>query len=300
MNIIKHIAVMLLALLVVAVLAGCGGGGTGASYDALGLIVFESGSRDSKDIHLMRGNGLAQRLVVANGEQPCLSPASNKIAFVRGNDIFTINTDGTGLTNLTSHEDADLVVPEGILGCDIETPAFSPTGDKIAYTSTPVVPEPTGTICIMNTDGTGRTTVVTNADHPAFSPDGNKIVFVRDEDIFTINTDGTGLIRLTDHGGVLLSLISYPVFSPAGDKIAYASTPVGGPVPVGTVIIHLINADGTGGDTVVTDGDHPTFSPDGSRIVFVRDGSIFSTDQSGTDVIQLTDGPDDGYPNWAQ
>jgi Tol biopolymer transport system component len=57
---------------------------------------------------------------------------------------------------------------------------------------------------------------------PAFSPGGRRIAFARlGVGIFTMNTDGTGLRRLTKNGRD-----SYPAWAPAGGKIAYVR-PVG-------------------------------------------------------------------------
>jgi TolB protein len=74
--------------------------------------------------------------------------------------------------------------------------------------------------------------------NPHYSPDGAQIVFcssLEDIDIWVINTDGTGLRRLTKNGG------AHPAWSPDGKTIAYINIDYfegGGE-------IWLMNKDGT-------------------------------------------------------
>jgi Tol biopolymer transport system component len=43
----------------------------------------------------------------------------------------------------------------------------------------------------------------------------------------------------------------------------------------------------------------PRWSPDGARIAFVRDSTIWTMNADGGDPVQLTDGPNDGDPQWS-
>jgi WD40 repeat protein len=74
---------------------------------------------------------------------------------------------------------------------------------------------------------------------PHFSPDGDKIVFDSsldgDIDIWVINSDGTGLQRLTTNGG------AQPAWSPDGQTIAYVNIDLF----EGKGKIWLMNPDGT-------------------------------------------------------
>ena len=89
-------------------------------------------------------------------------------------DIFVINTDGSGLRQLT-----DL----GSTG-NVYTPAWAPDGRTIAFVRTsfasPGNPVPAGKIWVMNADGSAQRRVADRPpdDHsPAWSPDGTRIVF---------------------------------------------------------------------------------------------------------------------------
>jgi Tol biopolymer transport system component len=95
---------------------------------------------------------------------------TNRIAFVsardKGRDIWTMDPDGGGLTQLTGSEGQE------------DDPAWSPDGTKIAFSS-----DRDGGkffIYVMNADGSGveRLGTGTTTEHdPTWSPDGRFIAF---------------------------------------------------------------------------------------------------------------------------
>src|SRR3954447_18523154 len=97
-------------------------------------------------------------------------PGSNgRIAYQAIWDIWTVNSDGTDPTNLTNN---------GVEIRDVE-PAWSPTGDKIAFASNR---DGNYEIYIMDTEGGGQTRLTMspgNDQWPTWSPDGQTIAFSR-------------------------------------------------------------------------------------------------------------------------
>ena len=185
---------------------------------------------------------------------------NGKVAFQSRRDgnweIYTMNPDGTGQTNLTNNPADDI------------QPTFSPDGRKIAFTSHR---DGNSEIYVMNADGSGQTNLTHHAASdftPTFSPDGRKIAFASsrdgDNEIYVMNSDGAGLNQLTNN-----TASDYgPAFSPDGQKIAFTSLRDD---PFGDVFV--MNAlDGTGQTNLTAAPDvideHPSYSPDGRKIAF--------------------------------
>jgi Tol biopolymer transport system component len=153
-------------------------------------------------------------------------------------------------------------------------------------------------IWVMQPDGSGLTQLTSLPNRewdPTWSPDGTKIALVVDQDIWTMNADGTNMVNLTN-GQQGFS----PSWSPDGSKIAFTATRAN-PGDFQSKI-YVMNADGSDQHRI-TDGftsDHsPAWSPDG-RIAFVRSMRIFKMDADGSNPTQVTDEASSAYgPTWS-
>lgn len=118
-------------------------------------------------------------------------------------------------------------------------------------------------------------------DTPVQAAKQGKIAFSSAEDIYVINPDGSGEMRLTGSSTRNLE----PTWSPDGTRIAFSST------RDGDSEIYVMNADGSA-QTRITNSPgldlHPSWSPDGSNIAFVSAGAIFLMDPDGSNRRLLT------------
>lgn len=277
----RRSALVLLVLLPMVMLVGCGGDD---DDDDLGRIAFQSGDPADPNIFVMNDDVSNPQLVIEEGRDPALRRDGRVIALARGGDIYTVTVNGSGLTNLTNHG----------VGVTASDPAFNRQSTRIAYVLAPTVPNATASsIRVMDSNGENDEEVIDNGEDPDFSPSGNQIAFARDGNLFLVNTDGTGLIQLTDNEAD--EVVSNPSFSPAGDRIVYEFAEDDTATP-SLRFIQLVDRMET---ELVTDGQQPTYSPFGDRVAFVRDGAIYSINVNGTDLRQLTTGTDDTEPSWS-
>jgi Tol biopolymer transport system component len=248
---------------------------------------------------------------------PSLDPSSGLLVGAdHFKSIILARPDGTGLRRIFHHPDPRV---------SIWGPAWSGDGRWIACTVGPTFAG-TGAIADIwkfRSDGSEalNLTEATGASNgfPYFSPDSSHIVFRSDRDgnmeIYLMNADGTGLVRLTRHDGV----DTMPSFSPLNDRIAFVSDR-DGDFEIYTLDIRK---DGTPGELRrVTHSPghdmHPKFSPDGKWLVFASErgglndeeplipvfnpqpyGEIFALRLSDGFTVRLTHNKwEDGVPSW--
>jgi TolB protein len=131
---------------------------------------------------------------------------------------------------------------------------------------------------------------------PSFSPDGGRLVFEHApatgccSNIFSIRLDGSGLRKITHF--TRETFASEPEYSPDGRWIAFMKFPPAG----ARSAIFIVRADGDDLRRVTRqplDAGHPSWSPDGSRIIFNDRftqpvGDIFTIRPGGNGLHRLT------------
>lgn len=132
-------------------------------------------------VYLMNADGTNERKLLQSGlrteRAPAFSPDGQKVAFVGQSvsptgtsvfNIYVVNVDGTGLTQLTH--------ATGVQIDSNDVPAFSPDGEKVAFSMS-------RDIYAVNADGSGAPVNLTNngsnadSSDPTYSPEGDKIVY---------------------------------------------------------------------------------------------------------------------------
>jgi len=186
-------------------------GGAKIAYQADRTVVpgdMES-LTDDPDIYAVNVDGTGEvRLTTYAGRDwlPAASPDGSKIAFTSDRDgpgeLFVMNADGSGQTNITNDP-----------GAADGWPAWSPDGTRIAFQS---YRDGNAEIYVMNADGSGLVRLTADAGFdagPSWSGDGTRIAFESnrsgDFEVYVMNADGSGQTRLTDQVG----LDGYPVWT---------------------------------------------------------------------------------------
>jgi hypothetical protein len=181
--------------------------------------------------------------------------------------IFLINIDGTGLTQLTNLEDG---------ACQ---PAWAPSGDRLVFTSPCRLNQdqyPGSSLWLISVDALGRAsdpsqlrTAPGGDFDPAWDPLGGRLAFTSLRDnrpqIYVMDEDGSNLANLNKD----LAHNRQPAWAPSGSQLLLTSTRGGEteiwlmPASGGEVDRFSINPDG-GRDA------HAAWSSDGSFILFER------------------------------
>jgi TolB protein len=182
----------------------------------------------------------------------------------------------------------------------ITTPAWSPDGDRIVFTSYRSGNADLWSYSFGSSSAAKILSIPGLNSSPAWSPDGGTIALTlsRDgnSDIYLLDPETSGTTRLT----LRESIETSPSFSPTGRQIVYTSDRIGYP--------QLYVMDSSGGTSMRVTTSHgycdsPAWSPDGDRIAYTAmaggDFHIFVMDADGSNVRQVTfDGTLNEDPVW--
>jgi Tol biopolymer transport system component len=186
--------------------------------------------------------------------RPVWSPGGDRLAIVSGlgpaRQIILI--DGIDVGD-------PVASPLGELSGDITGPAWSPDGSMIAFFVTSA-DATSGVYVVAPGQGEPRrlTDVVPNAESPpTWSPDGDRLMFVADDGVWAVRTDGSGLEQVTAIPPGARSV----VWSPDGSRIAF----------VADGLPYVINLDGSSLRrlaALTVDQKGLVWSPDGGKVIF--------------------------------
>jgi Tol biopolymer transport system component len=233
----------------------------------------------------------AEDIATAYDGAPSWSPDGHRLVFSTErngqSDIMAMEADGTGRRALTDTPGED------------GAPAYSPDARRIAFET-----NRDGNFEIYTMDAEGhsplRVTKHNATDRsPSWSPDGRRIAFLSDRDrrpefdLYVMNADGSGTTRLTTTGTLWA-----PQFAPDGKHIAVQ----------GDRDIRVLNLDDKAVKRLTFEpqnGMSPSWSPDGSRIVFAstRNGRLeiftMSADGANQDILVSMPGSSVLDPRWS-
>ncbi|MCU0542421.1 MAG: DPP IV N-terminal domain-containing protein [Oscillatoriaceae cyanobacterium Prado104] len=251
----------------------------------LAFIALQKRGSDAKSsLFAIGAGGSARRELTPNVEASSTlvwSPNGQRLAFVSSEtDIYTVNADGSRLTKQFSGNickatnftiawyanSKNLTFARSCDGSTLDDPGVL----SLYISDTSGVK---GTKLIRNLEVGGQQQKTEISSEFYLSSDGQQVAFVKENNIYKMNADGSGMTKLTKSPGEYVSGGSKLLWSPDRAKIAFFV----GSYPKQQ--IYTINSDGTNLKNLTNNPQHQVYSvdlwwsPDSNRIAYLYDRS---------------------------
>lgn len=276
------------------------GGGIPGIFES--KIVFISNRTGNKEVWMMDYDGAGQKQLSKLGSialSPRISPDGSRVAFC---------SIGKGGVNISMYSiELGRMVSFAKFGGTNASPAWSADGKQLAFSSS-MRGDPEIFIS-ESSSGSNPKRITANQGpdvSPVFNPKtGTQIAFVSGRtglpQIYTMNTDGTNVQRMTETGYAVS-----PSWSPNGQFLAFAWRRKYGPGAPGGQDIYIMDIASKQWVQLTHDAgvnDFPSWSPDGRHIVFEstrRGGTqIWTMLADGSQQKPLTSSGRNQQPNWS-